>query len=98
MKQMKISEQLKVSLNYEEKELSRAVKELQPVVFQDGNEFCCLLGPDMKEGIFGCGISLQEALKDWERNLEKRINNATEGDEVALYAIDVLKASNKKIW
>lgn len=98
MKQMKIAEQLKVSINYEGKELSKAVKELQPVVFQDGNEFCCLLGPDMKAGIFGCGISPQEALKDWERNLKKRIDAVTEGDEVALYAIDVLKASNKKVW
>lgn len=98
MEQMKISEQLKVALNYEAKELSRAVKELQPVVYQDGNEFCCLLGPNTTTGIFGCGISIAEALKDWERNLEKRIENITENDEVALYTIDVLKASNRKVW
>lgn len=98
MEQMKIPESMIVRINYEEKELPSSVRELRPVVFKDGESYCCLLGPDPQEGIFGCGNTEKEALNDWKSSLEMRIDNLKEDDEVAQYVKDRLNASNKKIW
>jgi hypothetical protein len=98
MEQMRIPEEMLVHFNYEAKDVPQTVRELRPVIFQDGNDFCCVLGPDMKKGIFACGLSPQEALKNWQRNLDQRIKNHSDNDEVANYVVDALKASNKKIW
>ncbi|WP_134089951.1 hypothetical protein [Olivibacter sp. XZL3] len=98
MEQMRIPQEMIVPFNYESQDLPRSVKELRPVIFQDGNDFCCVLGPDTRKGIFACGLSPQEALKNWQHNLDERIKNHPDDDEVAAYIIDALNASNKKVW
>jgi hypothetical protein len=98
MEQMKISEDMKVPLNYDAKDLSREIKELQPVVFKEGDAYCCLLGPDPQAGIFGFGPTPKKAMTDWEQNLEKRMEKPIGDDDVAQYVHDVLTASTKKVW
>jgi len=98
MKQMKIPDSVQVAYNYEAPGVPNEVKELRPALFRDGGDYCCILGPDEQTGIFGCGISLEDALSAWMHNLAVRITQPADDDEVALYAIDVLKASNKKVW
>lgn len=95
MEQMKISDDIKVPLNYDAKGLSREIKELQPVVFREGDSYCCLLGPDPQIGIFGCGSTPKKAIADWERSLEKRIEKPIGDDYVAQFVLDILKAFNK---
>ncbi|MEQ7801905.1 hypothetical protein ABDJ41_19065 [Pedobacter sp. ASV1-7] len=34
---------------------AEAVEKLKPKVYQQGDRFCCLSGPDQETGIFGCG-------------------------------------------
>lgn len=98
MEQIRIPREMIVRFDYEAKDVPSSVRELRPVIFQDGNDFCCVLGPDMRNGIFACGLSPQEALKNWQRNLVERIKNHAEDDEVAIYVVDTLKASNRKVW
>lgn len=98
MEQMRIPQEMVIRFNYEAKDVPRSVKKLRPVIFQDGNDFCCVLGPDMRRGIFGCGLSPQEALKNWQRNLDERMKNYPEDDEVANHVVEVLNASNRKVW
>ncbi|WP_143053949.1 hypothetical protein [Parapedobacter koreensis] len=98
MKQMKVAEDRIIQLNYEDKAVSLLIKELQPVVFQKNEGYCCVLGPDTQAGVAGYGDTIQEALANWEDAMKRRMRNPDDRDEVALYAIDMLQASNKKVW
>jgi len=53
---------------------------LKPVIFQEGNPFCCLLGTDPQAGVFGCGDSLKEAIADWDQHLKERIKAPIRND------------------
>lgn len=71
-------------------ELPRAADVLQPVLFQESNQYCCLLGPDPQAGVFGCGTTAQEAVNDWEQHLKDRVNNAGKSDKLAGQIVDEL--------
>ena len=98
MIQMKINPEMKIELDLTSKKFSREVITLLPEVFKEGNSFCCLLGPDPQEGIFGCGDTPDEAISDWENSLRKRIEHPSEKDEVAQYVIDSLNTHKKDVW
>jgi hypothetical protein len=79
-----VPEELKVIIDYNE-DLPLSVVRFEPVVFKDGDSYCCLLGPNPSEGIFGCGNTAKEALLDWDTNLQKRIKEGNANDEVSAY-------------
>jgi len=95
MKQMKIDPAYKVDIDFTAPGTKASLKTLQPVVFKEGNAFCCLLGEDPTVGIFGCGDTAFEAINDWEISLQKRIDHHEENDELANYVIDSLKQYKK---
>jgi hypothetical protein len=47
---------------------------LKPVIFINESSYCVLLGESPQNGVFGCGLSVVEALEDWETNLHKMLN------------------------
>ena len=98
MKQMLISGDLIIKVNYGTPGSSRYFKELRPVVFREMGGYYCLLGPDLQEGILGTGDSPEEAVEDWERRLLKRLSVADEEDEVAVFIKDTLDASENEVW
>lgn len=98
MKQMVISDEVVVHLDYGSGDLPAAVRQFKPVVYKEGDLFCCILGPDRKSGVFGCGVSLKEAIKDWDVNFHKRLNAGREDDEVAQFLRDNLSVSKKDVW
>jgi hypothetical protein len=98
MKQMDIPEEDRITIDYENKDLPEAVRTLRPTLFKKDDAFCCLLGPDQQEGVFGCGATREEALLDWESNLRKRIIYHKPGDELAQFIEDSLNASAKDVW
>ncbi|MFC3199993.1 hypothetical protein ACFOET_20400 [Parapedobacter deserti] len=98
MEQMKVAEERLVKLDYEDANLPLSIKELRPVVFEGSEGYYCVLGPDVNKGIVGSGTTIKAALASWEDALGKRMKNLKEHDEVALYAADVLHASNRKVW
>jgi hypothetical protein len=93
MKQMNIRPELIVELELSDIEENKMFNLLKPVVFEDDKLFCCLLGSDLRFGIKGFGHTPEEAIEDWEISLRKRITSRFENDEVAGYAIDILKSS-----
>lgn len=95
---MKVAEDRIIQLNYEDEKLSLRVRELLPVVFEGSEGYYCVLGPNVETGITGSGTTIAGAMASWEDALDKRIRNPGDDDEVALYASDVLQASNKKVW
>jgi hypothetical protein len=62
-------------------------KKLEPQVFYNGASYSCLFGPDPVVGIFGSGTTPEEAVIDWERDLQERIERLTEGDDAVHHAV-----------
>src|SRR5688572_10252201 len=97
MKQMYVPADIKVEIDYADKNVSQAVRTLRPTLFTEGDSFCCLWGPDRQEGVYGCGATRGEALTEWEANMRKRIIYHKPGDDVAQFIVDSLNASAKDI-
>ncbi len=60
MKQMSISGDLIVKVNYEAPGNSEYFRELRPVVYRRTGTYYCLLGPDLEEGVLGTADSPEE--------------------------------------
>ena len=98
MEQMNIEESMKVDINFCEEVLPKSARALQPLVWKDGDSFCCLLGPDPGVGVFGCGNTPLLAIVDWDVHLTNRLAEPVENDEVVEYVKDVYKADNTEVW
>jgi hypothetical protein len=70
--------------------LNGAAKALKPILFKEGNAFCCLLGPNAQDGVFGCGHTPKQALQDWEERLKDHLATAGDNDEVVQYVREML--------
>ena len=75
--------------------LTGAAKALQPILFKEGKDFCCLLGPNPQEGVFGCGDTPKQALNDWESHLKEHLATAADSDQVVQHVKKIL-AKNKE--
>jgi hypothetical protein len=93
MKQFEINELLKVQIDYNDIDIPDSVKIFKPLVYEDGNGYCVILGPDPQVGIFGCGPTPKEALWDWDKHLDDFKMNHEEDDEVAIYLDEVLSST-----
>lgn len=87
-----------ISINYEDPTLPKLVREFRPAVYLDGQDYCCLLGPDPQEGIFGCGHNRQDAINDWIQHFNERISKPAANDKVATEIIDSLSISKGDVW
>jgi hypothetical protein len=97
MKQFNVPEETKIEIDYADKALPNSVKIFQPLLFREGNSYCCVLGPDPTTGVFGSGDTPIDALKDWDKNL--KIYEPKGGDdEVAEYIKETLKTSPEDVW
>ena len=85
MKQLKVPKEIEITIDFSDPGLPASVSLFHPVMFQEGNSFCCLLGPDTTQGIFGCGFTQQEAIEEWDAVLQERINSSDENDSVLQY-------------
>lgn len=95
MEQENIPEDIQVKIDFDDLRLSEAVRRLQPLVFNDGNGFRCLLGPDEQEGIVGNGETAEAALEDWEANMRKRIIYPRSNDQVISFVVEKLNSPPK---
>jgi hypothetical protein len=98
MIQMTIDPELIVNFDFTKPEVNRTLKNLQPVVYKDGDQYNCLLGPNLEQGILGTGATAEAAILQWEADLQKRIQNPDEDDEVAEFVIDSLRMTKDDVW
>jgi hypothetical protein len=98
MEQMNVADEQKLPIDYDNPDLPSSVKTFRPLLYQDGDWICVVLGPDPQTGVFGRGTSTEEAISDWDNHLQDLIRYHKEEDEVAQYIADTLKASVKKVW
>jgi hypothetical protein len=87
-----------LEVDYESEDLPVSVRELRPIVYKDGDSICSVLGSDPQDGIFGCGISPEAALKDWDHHLKERLNNPLPNDEVVEFIQDSMDATKWAVW
>ena len=87
-----------VDIDFTAADVDRTLKTLQPVVFQEGEHFCCHLGPNMEQGILGTGDTPEAAIEAWKAALKQRVQTATEDDELATFVKDSLNFTKNDVW
>ena len=97
MEQMNVPEEVKIPINFSDESLPVSISAFRPLLFEEGEEFCCVLGPDAEIGIVGRGATPEEAMDDWDSNLKDRIKYHKPEDPVASYVVDYMKASVNKV-
>jgi hypothetical protein len=55
MRQIEVPDELKVAIDMNDKDIPDSAKTFQPVLFKDGDSFCCVIGSRSAEGVVGCG-------------------------------------------
>ena len=95
---MHIDESVIVNLDYEAADLSAAMKEFKPVVFQDKEGYGCLLGESRETGIFGWGFTVDEAIAEWQKHFAERLQCPRATDELVQYILDTRNASKNDVW
>ena len=98
MKQLDVPDEIKVEVDFSDKQVPESAKIFNPLVFKDGDSYCVVLRPDPQEGVFGCGRTPVEALKDWDEHLKEKKEITDPNDEVAFYINETLKRTKDQVW
>jgi hypothetical protein len=98
MKQMQVPQSMLVDINYDDQSIPDSVREFRPAVYRDGDSFCVLLGEDPQAGIFGCGETKEQAIKDWDTHFSERVNAHAKDDDLLQYIEDSRRTSKKDVW
>jgi hypothetical protein len=48
-------------------DIPQSIRDHMPIIFEDANAYCCMLGDDFAIGITGCGKTPKEAMLDWDK-------------------------------
>ncbi|SIN65345.1 hypothetical protein [Chitinophaga niabensis] len=91
MEQMRINPVDQVFIDYESETISPYVYTFRPVVYEDGNAYCCILGPDREAGVFGSGTTPKDAMEDWEKHVQELIAGPKRNSSTAQFIIDNFK-------
>lgn len=94
---MEIAEEQVVVLDYGSPSLPKAVRQFKPVLFEEDDHFCCILGPDMETAVIGRGPTEDEALHNWVIDFRQRLESTNPNDSLAQYLKDTLSASKYDI-
>lgn len=98
MEQMNVDDTMKVSIDLNEETLPKSAGILQPLIYLEGKQYYCVLGPNKTAGIWGIGTSPTHSIIDWDVNLTSRLATPLEDDEVIKYVKDVYNAYHTEVW
>ncbi len=65
-----------ITIDYNAPGVPPGVKDLQPLVYRDGDAICVMEGENPMDGIFGCGCTQEEALQDFQKHYEESKQNS----------------------
>lgn len=65
-----------VDIDYNAPGIPPGVKDLQPLVYREGDKICVMEGADPTEGLFGCGATIEIALADFQQHYEQGKQNS----------------------
>lgn len=80
-----------VMVDYNDKDIPAAAKLFKPTVYKGKTGFCCLLGPIMEIGIFGCGRTVLEAVADWDHQFNNELASYSNGQGIIRYIREQLE-------
>ncbi len=69
---------------------------LKPVIFWDGSQYCCLLGPDDVVGLMATGDTPVEALNAWNEALLERLLIGKKKDFIVKHVRSVIVNSSTR--
>ena len=83
MIQMNTDGLLVVRIDYQAADIPESVHATHPVLYRQGEGYCCLLGPDEARGIIGRGATEKAALNDFDLQFQQRLDHPIPGDPVS---------------
>lgn len=73
-----------------EVEYQGASKLLQPIVFKNGDQYSCILGVDNQTCIYGAGETIEQAIQEWNNNLQVHLETAGSDDPIVKKVKDII--------
>ena len=55
---------------------------LRPNLYKDGDQWCCLYGENLQEGIAGFGSTPHLAVKNWRKEWDKSLNSKPQNESI----------------
>lgn len=83
MEQMKADGLDVVSIDFNDTMTPESVKQTRPLLYRNGGDYYCVLGPDPQKGIFGRGPTAQQALTDFDQHFQELLEHPVYGDPVS---------------
>ena len=83
MRQMNATGLPVIAIDLDAPDVPESVRDFHPILFKDGNEFRCILGPDAETGVLGRGQTAAEAMADFDQKVLKLKKNPVTGDDVS---------------
>jgi len=80
-----------IEFDFDQQWVPKRAQKLRPRLYRDGYAYCCVFGPDLQVGIYGCGDSPEEAIMEWTDDLDQRIKGLTGDDNAAHLALEHLE-------
>jgi hypothetical protein len=62
-----------IEINYQKPDFPASFLAFKPILFKTGQLYCCLLGPNLQEGIFGMGYTVDSAITQWNLEFKRRL-------------------------
>ncbi len=97
MKQLNVSDEMRIDIDFTDGSVPDSAQTFQPLLFKDRDMYCCVLGPDLQQGVVGRGKTPIEALKEWDKELKKRMKVIDKDDEVSLFIQRVINPSDESV-
>lgn len=73
-----------------------AAKYLNPILFWDGEKYCCLLGPNGDVGLLISADTPIRALRQWNISLVMRLQVANENDFIYKYVQNMISNASSE--
>lgn len=92
MQRMNVSKEVAVPIDYQRPGIPYTASVLQPILFKNGDDYCCVLGADPQSGVVGYGRTPEQAIQNWDELLKDRIETAGDDDPLVDYVKETLRA------
>lgn len=75
-------------------ELEGVAKLLEPIIYKIENHYCCETFEDQTK-LEGCGYTPQDAVSNWDKNLQKHLASAGTDDPIVKLALSKIHRNEK---
>jgi hypothetical protein len=85
-----------IEINYSGSDFPSSFRAFKPILFKSGQLYCCLLGPNMLEGIFAMGFTVDAVISQWNVEFKKRlIEEDSKDDPTTRFVSYKIKMNNR---